>query len=413
MVAARNERIRIDDLRRPVLTDVHARELARLEAEPTELDADRVLAVARQRTGLDDFGPEDFRERLRTWLAAVAADPNRTELGRAMVFQRSVRWAGTRLRLRDLLKRHPEIHELDVAGPIFVVGPMRSGTTHLVNLLAADPRLRSLPVWESHEPIPAPGRQTDERFERSARKWQRMRSMLPHLAAMHSLEPSSITEEMELQGPDFAAGWLQIAANVPDWAARYGGQDQTPHYEYMKTMLKALQWQRGPDRWVLKSPCHAEQLPALLATFPDATVVFTHRDPVSIVRSALTMVSYIARLEFHEIDTAMIADVWLRRIEKGLRDLLADQHRIPHDQRIDVHFKDLSGDDLRIARAVYETAGMSYDDGGATAAKRYSEEHPRGVYGQVSYDLEESFGIGTDEIRERFGFYYDYFPGKM
>jgi hypothetical protein len=146
--------IRIDDLAKPVLTALQRQAIA--AAPRVELNEQAVLDAARARTGLEDFGPEDFRERLRVWLASFEEDEGLGPLGRATMFGEAVRYAASRLRVEDLLRRHPEIHDVEIDRPIVIAGLPRSGTTHLVNILAADPRLRSMQLWETMEPIPAP-----------------------------------------------------------------------------------------------------------------------------------------------------------------------------------------------------------------------------------------------------------------
>src|SRR5205823_2697032 len=183
---------------------------------------------------------------------------------------------------------------LELGPPIVVVGLPRSGTTHLVNLLAADRRLRSMPLWESQQPVPDRNEETgpdgaDPRHRRCEQSWRAMEALLPHLPAMHPMAPDHVHEEIELQLPDFASYELEWVARVPRWRDHYLAHDQTPHYRYMLRVLKILQWQRPGERWVLKSPQHLEQLGPLLAALPDATVVVTHRDPVSVVQSAATM----------------------------------------------------------------------------------------------------------------------------
>ena len=204
------EKIRIDDLRNPVLTDIQKGALAFGEASPVELTIDAVLSRAVENTGLEDFGPTDFHERLSLWLSETDENPERTAMGRLILFNDCVRSASNRLRIRDLLKRHPEIHDVEILRPIIVIGLPRSGTTHLVNLLAADQRLRSLPLWESQQPVPdpneAPGPDgADARWTRSEAAWQGFRSSAPLIATMHPMNPDHIHEELELQLPDFTS----------------------------------------------------------------------------------------------------------------------------------------------------------------------------------------------------------------
>src|SRR5262245_47884339 len=219
-------KIRIDDLAKPVLSELQRAALAYGESHPVELSVSAVLRAAVERTGLEDFGPDDFRERLALQLDEVDRDPERTGLGRQGIFGDQVRYAANRLRIRDLLKRHPEIHEQEIRAPIIVVGLPRSGTTHLVNLIAADRRLRSLPLWESQEPVPDPRERpvpggVDPRRARSAQAWEQFRSTAPLIASMHPMEPDHIHEELELLCPDFTSYNLEWIARVPRWRDYY------------------------------------------------------------------------------------------------------------------------------------------------------------------------------------------------
>ncbi|MFM7784060.1 MAG: sulfotransferase, partial [Gammaproteobacteria bacterium] len=184
--------IRIGDLANPVLTPALEAVIAGTPA--VRMDAAEVLAAARAATGLQDFGPDDFRERLGVWLAAFDEDTGLGPVGRAGMFGDCVRYAGTRLRLVDLWKRHPEIDAMRIDRPIIIAGLPRSGTTHLVNILAADTRLRSMPLWETMEPVPVPGDEPtvpgeDPRFTRTKAMWGGFESLLPLMPAMHEMAP--------------------------------------------------------------------------------------------------------------------------------------------------------------------------------------------------------------------------------
>ncbi len=403
-------RVRITDLREPRFTDVQRLALDHGERNPVELTEEAVLAAAVERSGLDDFGRQDFRARLSRWLAEVDGDPERTGLGRLMLFRDCVRYASNRLRIRDLLARHPEILEVEIAAPIVVVGLPRSGTTHLVNLIAADARLRSLPLWESYEPVPSPDDdcrpgERDPRYRRADEQWQGMEAMLPHLSAMHPMRPDHVHEELELQLPDFSSYQLEWVARVPRWRDYYLAHDQTPHYEYLKTVLQILQWRRPGERWVLKSPQHLEQLGPLTGVFPDATVVVTHRDPVSVVQSAAMMMAYAARMSYRTPDPDYYLSYWTDRIRRLLEASLRDQHLVPADRRVDVHFDAFMADEMATVERIYKAAGLSLAGEARTQIGTYLTTHPRDKDGQVAYDLRADFGIEPDEVRAQFGFY--------
>jgi hypothetical protein len=413
-----SKKIRIDDLAAPVLTDLQRAALAFGEKNPVSLTPDSVLAAAVERTGLSDFGPDDFRERLALWLSEMDEDPERTGLGRASLWNDCVRCAANRLRIHALLEQHPEIREVPIARPIIVVGLPRSGTTHLVNLIAADARLRSLPLWESQEPVPDPGEapgpdDVDPRHARSAKGWEMMRANVPLLAAMHPMSPDHIHEELELMLPDFSSYNQEWIARAPRWRDYYLAHDQTPHYTYLKTVLQILQWRKPRERWVLKSPQHLEQLGPLLATFPDATIVVTHRDPVSVVQSAATMLAYGARMNYRTPRPGWYLDYWTDRIRRLLEASVRDRVLLPAGRTIDVLFHEFMADDLATVERIYEVAGLAMTDAARAQIAAYLRDHPRGVEGQVVYDLRRDFGAEPAAVREPFGFYFDRFPVKV
>ena len=402
--------IRIADLASPRLDDVQRLAVRFGEEHPVDLSERAVLDAARERTGLDDFGPDDFRARMNLWLDDVNGDANRSGLGRRMVFDYCVRYAANRQRIFDLLDRHPEIHDVGIVAPIIVLGLPRSGTTHLLNLLSADTRLRSSPLWESYEPVPDRREATDGRRRRAEAAWQQMLMVAPHTAAMHPMDPEHIHEEIELQGADFAhyqPEWVSFAPRYREW---YLGTDQTPHYEFLRTALRILTWQRGPNRWALKSPQHLEQIGPLLHVFPDATIVMTHRDPVSVVQSAATMMAYAARLQYQRVDVAHHLDYWAERIEMLLRASMRDAHLIAPDRRVDVYFHEFMSDDVATVRRILATAGLGWDDTVAAQVRARHDERPRGKHGRVRYDLRADFGTDPDAIRDAFGFYLSAHP---
>ena len=414
-MTARPDDIRIGDLADPVLTPVQQGVIDAASRMPVTFAEDAVLEAAVKQTGLSDFGPDDFRERLGVWLQSVEEDADLGPVGRVGVFRDLVRYAANRLRLEDLLQRHPEILETEIERPIIIAGLPRSGTTHLLNLTAADERLRSLPYWESLEPIPdpneAPGPDgVDPRLVRCREGYALQDALVPLLRNMHDMAPEHVHEEIEIQALDFASYELEWIATVPRWRDYYLAHDQTPHYAYLKKGLQALQWLRGPDRWILKSPQHMEQLGPLIRSFPDATVAFTHRDPVSVIASAITMLAYGDRLRRKRVDPPGVAAYWIDRIERLLRACGRDRDRIPASQSIDVLFHEFMADDVAAVERIYALAGLEMTPAARAALDGFMAENPRGKHGRIVYDLKADFGVDPDELRKRFDFYFERFP---
>ncbi len=404
--------IRIDDLAAPRLSE--AQRLAIASAPEVAMREDAVLAAARQATGLSDFGTDDFRERLRIWLQSFDEDEGLGPLGRAGLFQDAVRYASMRLRFEDFTKRHPEVSEVRIDRPIVIAGLPRSGTTNLVNILAADPRLRSMPLWETMEPIPAlqdqaaPG-EIDPRFKRTRDMWGAFEALLPHMPAMHEMAPDHVHEDIELQGIDFSSYLPEWLSRPHRWRDYYYAHDQTPHYAYGKRVLQALTRLKGPDRWVLKSPPHMENLRPLITTYPDATVVVTHRDPVAVIQSAITMLAYGDRIRRRTIDLKALASYWIDRVEHLLRACVRDRDALPAAQSMDVRFDDYMADQESVIARVYAMAGLPLTEEAKARIRTYMHANPRGKHGRVVYDLEGDFGVDVAELRERFGFYYERF----
>ena len=410
-----SQTIRIDDLREPRLSAGQQQALDYGETLHIDFTSAAILAQACEATGLDDFGPADFRGRLDLLVDEWGNDPDTVGLHRSILFNYLVRYASNRLLIQDTWNRHPEILDIEIERPIIVAGLPRSGTTHLVNLLAADQRLHSLPLWESYEPVPQRGEtathdQRDPRYQRCAAAWEGMQQSMPLLAAMHPMHPDHIHEELELMGPDFASYNFEWLNPSPRWRDHYYATDQTPHYEYMRDVLKILQWRRGPGRWVLKCPQHLEQLPVLRSVFPDATVAITHRDPLAVIQSAITMLAYGSRMRRRTVDTAGLASYWIDRVEHLLRACVRDREVWPEAQSIDVPFDQFMADDLAMVERIHAKAGLETTPQARAQLSDYLAAHPRGKEGRMAYDLQGDFDVDPTQLRERFAFYFEQFP---
>ena len=418
-----SEEIRITDLASPILSAVQQGALDYADTLHIALRSESILEEAQRATGLSDVGPPDFLQRLDLLCDEWGGDAGLTNLGRLSLRNKLLQHAKSRLLIQDVLRRHPEIHRVAIRAPIIVAGLPRSGTTHLLNLMAADTRLRSLPLWESYEPVPLPGEATlpnavDPRYQRCADQWRMMQSLSPLLAAMHPMNPDHIHEELELMGPDFASynyEWLSVS---PRWRDHYYACDQTPHYEYMKTVLKILTWQDGDSsgdqtRWVLKCPQHLEQLPVLRRVFPDATVAVTHRDPVSVIQSAVTMLAYGQRVNRKRVDPAGLISYWTDRVLHLLQASVRDRDVIPAAQSIDVLFHEFMADDLAMVEQIYGRAQLPLTAQAREQLRQFLADHPRGRDGRVVYNLRGDFGVEPAGLRERFAFYFDRFPVQV
>jgi hypothetical protein len=413
-VSPRPDDVRIADLARPVLSDAQRAAIAGAEQVAAPLEEEALLEAARRRTGLSEFEDEGFRDRLRVMLQSAREDAGLNALGRLGIHAKLVRDLANRLRFEDLMRRHPEIADVEIDRPIIVVGLPRSGTTHLVNLIAADARLRSLPYWESLEPIPVrgegPGRDgRDPRWARCLADYEQMLAQMPLLKSMHDMQPDHIHEEIEVQELDFGTYLLEWLCRARRWRDHYLALDLRPQYRYLRRVLQALTWLRGPNRWVLKSPQHLEQLMPLLDAFPDATIAITHRDPVAVIRSAITMIAYGDRVRRKRVELDELAEYWIDRVERLLRACVRDRDRLPTERSEDVLFHEFMRDDLATVERIHARGRLETTPEARAQLGAYLDAHPRGQHGQVVYDLRGDFGLDPERVRRRFDFYFERF----
>ncbi|WP_319451023.1 MULTISPECIES: sulfotransferase [unclassified Mycobacterium] len=404
--------IHLTDLADPVFPEAARPMREGLAAYGATLDLtpEALLQAAIDRTGLDDWGNPAFREHLEVLCKSLQEQTDLSEVGLAMTFEQLVGNLVNRLRLEALVTAHPEIEDVSIERPIIICGLPRTGTTHLHNLIAADPAIRYLPYWESLEPFPAPDGDEQSVRDRCQAGLDIVNTSMPEFKRMHEMTVDHAHEEIQLLANDLSTMLFETQYHVPDYAAHYKSRDQTPSYAYLKRNLQALQWLRGGTRWVLKSPQHLEQFPVLLKTFPDATFVVTHRDPVEVLKSMVTMISYSSRMACDHPDPVKISRNWVDRADDLLNGCLRDRDVLPAAQSIDVTFDDFMADEQGTVAAIYALADQPYDERARAAMAQFCRDHPRGRHGGVIYTPTE-LGLDTDALAKQFDGYRTRFVG--
>jgi Sulfotransferase family len=405
--------VHLDDLAEPRFSPQiePIRDLMAAMAPACPLEAEALHAKAAADTGLTDFGPDDYRERLDVYLAALREIDTMHGPGIVNFHAQLSQWLKNRLLLTDLLARHPEIRDIELLPPVVIAGLPRTGTTHLHNLLAAASTFRTIPYWESNEPFPLPaelGVEPDPRKARMDAAVEFMNAAMPHFALMHEMTTEHVHEEIQLLANDFSTMLFETLGHVPRWRDYYLAHDQTPSYQYLVVQLKALQFLRGGRRWLLKSPQHLEQLPVLDAVFPGAIVLCTHRDPVPVALSMIAMITYSARMYCSPVPVHEIAASWIERLQMMLDALVRDRDVIPPERSIDIRFDDFMADELGIAERVYDLAGEPLTNAARAAMADYLVSHQRGRLGKVATSA-EMFGLDRHDLGRRFTRYVERF----
>ncbi len=370
-------------------------------------NADELIDAARTETGLEDFGPETFREGLGILCTSIAEDAQLNELGGFAVGDTLLAALRTRLRVVEWARTDPEVADEPIDSPIVVIGMFRAGTTLLGQLLDQDPGNRSLLRWESADPVPPPTpaiHRTGPRVEAAQVAVEMLDQLNPAMRGIHHEDADGPTECISVMSQDFKSLSWEAITNVPAYGRWLLEVDQQSAYEYHRQVLQILQSGGVRGRWTLKSPHHAIALEALTAVYPDARLVLLHRDPVVLCASVCSLISTLSGTFSDADHTAYIAEHWTAMLEESVHRIDAFRAAHPEHSITDVQYSDLVRDPGATVRAIYRACGDELSDDAASAISRYGDAHPKGALGSHRYDVTE-FGLDPAVLTERFAGY--------
>jgi len=377
----------------------------------TAFDVDRLLTVAREETGLADFGDPTFREGLEALADSLNAEADLTDVGRFAFAGMIGGYLRERLKIEDWYRRHPEIDAQALGAPLFITGLPRTGTTALSNLLAEDPAARSLRFWESQRPTPPPETETywsDPRIAEADAMLEGMKAAAPDLARMHDDTGSSPTENQDLLGQHFRTQHFEGQADLPGYVRWWTGCDMIPAYRHHARVLKLLQWRCPPTRWNLKSPPDIWHLDALASVYPDVRIVWTHRDPAKVLPSVCTLIAAIRGIFSEGVDRHALGRSQLALWTEGIRRALATRRSATGLVFADVFMNDLVARPIETAKALYERLGLTFSPNVETRMRAWLGANPQHKHGALQYRLDE-FGLSLGEVRDAFREYTDHF----
>lgn len=376
------------------------------------LDADALLAAAQAETGLSDYGDDaSFRTRFGLaveHLKSVGMDPAGQRAGAA-----ACHWLLTsRLQLFADRRRHP-IGQEQIVRPLFATGQPRSGTTLLHALMSVDPHARALRFWEVMYPSPPPGLSAadDARRARADADWREINARIPKWLLSHPYNDmlgDGLPEDERCWALDFRVmtptAWWRVPMGM-----KIGGLplDARAQYRLHKMMLQQFQYARPAKYWVLKG-FHGARLEALFETYPDANLIWTHRDPVQVIASRIMMAAELVEGLVGHVDLQQQAVIQLADARASIAAMMQapmlDDPRIQH-----VRYTDFTADPVGTIRRFYERSGVAWTDEGEAAMRDYLKNNRGDRYGKFTYSP-EVIGVDIDELhrefapfRERFG----------
>jgi hypothetical protein len=374
-----------------------------MDAMTKSLIVDDMIDEACRTTGLDRFGGESFREGLEILVADVNRDTERAPSFIARFRADLVRALSTRLTVIDYLDKHPGLLERPIERPVFVLGMPRTGTTLLSNLLAADPARRSPLTWEIDNPVPPATTATLRNDPRALARLEAERQMLaarPEMGKYYRGSAIYPNECVFIHAHEFKTLMWESRGKLPGYSAFMLSTDLTSAYEYEKRYLQLLQ-SAAPGIWNLKMPSHSLFIPALLRVFPDARLIWTHRDPFSATGSLCSLISlghlgYVGR-----VDRAWIAANYPRQVAAHADRAMDAREAIGQDRIIDVHYGDMMRDPVQTMRRVYAQLGDEFTEAAHAGMQEWLDANPQDKFGRHEYKLAE-FGLTQQALEPLF-----------
>jgi len=375
---------------------------------------DELLTTAQARTGLDDFGPPTYREGLERLVDGLRTEGDLNEVGELVAGETLVGHLGNRLQVLDWHRRHPEIGERPVTPPVVMIGMGRTGTTILHDLLGQDPANRIPHTWEVDQPCPPPEAATaltDPRIAESQARIELAYEMRPVMRTMHPMGAQLGQECIVFMGGEFKSGIFLSMFNLPSYMHWLNHDaDMGPAYAWHRQFLQLLQWRNPGERWILKSGAHLWALPALMAEYPDAILVQTHRDPRRIIASLTSLFAVVHASSSDDVTVAKVAQAWAEPVLDALdRSVTArEDGTIPEGRVLDVQYSEFLDDPIRTIRAIYDHVGGDLTPEVEARVLSFFSENEAGKFGRHGYTWIDT-GLDAGEVMERAQRYCDYF----
>jgi hypothetical protein len=376
------------------------------------IEVSNLIAGASQATGLSDFGADGWQEGLELLVDSANREARLNEAGEGMFSGQAIMMLMRRLEVEDWYTRHPEIDEQEIVAPLMVLGLPRTGSTAAHCLMGEDPAVRVMRNWEAMMPCPPPEAATYDNDPRIAAMDEQMKlrdKMTPRMKQMLPSTSTSPTEDQLTMGYDFKSQIFQASFRIPSYVDWFNNKaDLVPTFQYVKRVLKLLQWHCPPTRWRLKNPTYSLFIDALDEVFPDARYCMTHRDVANVIPSVADLY-----FEMHKPNTDTPDKLWMGEVmsdacELGMQRMIAFRDAGNESRFFDIHFAPFQKDPFPTLERLYAFLGEELTDDARARMKAWRESTPKDKHGVHEYQPEE-YGLDVGKLRERFRFYSDRF----
>lgn len=379
------------------------------------LDPDTLIDRACRKTGLSDFGPDGpFREALGVLCDSLETEANLTPVGRLLVRQMVQEGLENQLQVQEWYRRYPEIADQRVDNQLIIIGMPRTGTTILHELMALDPANRCPLTWEVAHPFPPPETATydsDPRIRETARELKLSHYIMPGVENLHRMGEQLPQECVAITAWMFTSMQYNTVLRLPhytEWLMNKA--DHAAMYRFHRRVLRYLQWRCPAQRWVTKTPAHLWSLEALLAEYPDAMLVQTHRDPLKIVSSLTSMLPTLRAAYAGDIDLPELAREWSDNCADALNASVASRRAgaIKSGQVIDIQFKNFMDGPAAEVERIYQHFDLDFTEEFARAIEIYIDNNPADKHGGHKHHFSDT-GLDIASERDKVRDYQDYF----
>jgi len=365
--------------------------------------------IASREVGSDDFGPADYLPGLKVLLQSYDYDPHFHDQGKRIAWGMVVGVLKGRAQAIKSMKHNPGFDAQDITSPVVIVGVPRTGTTALHRLMAVDPRFQGLQTWLLDSPMPRPPIETwsdYSQFRKSVELLDAHYAASPEARAAHHRAAEEVHECCFLLSQSFRCNILSCSHSSATYDAWWCGQSEWPGYQYYKQCVQLIGMNDPDKRWLLKNPGHIENLDLLLAVFPDAKVIQTHRDPAKAVPSLVSLLMQMHDLMEDGRREQRAQNMLQREVSKWANAVRkCDAVRETHPGKVmDVVHGEFHREPMAVLERIYDFIGMEITDELRPALEQRIDEKPELQHGVHRYDIAD-FGMTEDEVREQFGDY--------
>jgi hypothetical protein len=381
------------------------------------LDEQSLMDEAARNTGLDDFGDGEWLDHFRVLLKCIDEEAELNYFGRLHTRSDFLTYLEGRLNVINAYKQHPEIEDEVIEEPVFILGFGRSGTTILHEVMSKDPQFRTVRRWEGLFPYPPPEKatyETDPRIREAQKQVDMVHTIAPEWESMHAWGASLPVEDIEFTcGAFFSEIWSNVF-QIPSYDQYFSQQDPTYHFQWHKKMLKLLQWKYKKKHWLLKNPTHMPRIQYLLRTYPDAKIIFPHRDPIVATDSVVNVSASIfhwrsdKQLAMNAGGEWMVAEAKLKQWNDVID--FIENNTLRKGYFSNVLYADFIKDPIPTLKQTYRDLGLEIDPKAFAKMKAHLDERNRGSQGKTSkYQKTNPNDARGREERRMFKHYQEYF----